>query len=113
MEEQSGYDFRGCVTEAVTNVLKHGKCGSISLHRVEDRLIGVIEDAGPGIEALALPDVALTKNYSTAGTLGMGYKMMIHFADRVYLATGPEGTTVAVEMSIRRSAPWQEDASSH
>lgn len=47
---------------------------------------------GAGIVAVALPDVALAKNYSTAGTLGMGYKRMIRFADKVYLATRPEGT---------------------
>ncbi len=47
---------------------------------------------------MSLPDVALTRNYSTAGTLGMGYNLMIRFSDRVYLATGPEVTIVAIEM---------------
>ena len=67
----------------------------MSLHTIEDRLICVISDSGPGIGAMALPDVALTRYYSTAGTLGMGYKLMIRFADRVYLATGP------------KARPWQ------
>ena len=74
----------------------------MSLHRVEDSLICVISDSCPGIGAFALPDVALTRNYSTAGTLGMGYKLMIHFADRIYLATGSEGTRVAVEMDLHQ-----------
>ena len=30
----------------------------------------------------------------------MGYKLIIHCADKTYLATSPEGTTVAVEMRI-------------
>jgi hypothetical protein len=33
----------------------------------------------------------------------MGYKAMISVADRVYLATSPAGTTVAIEMSLRPS----------
>jgi hypothetical protein len=31
----------------------------------------------------------------------MGYKVMTSIADKVYLATGPWGTTVGVEMSIK------------
>ena len=56
--------------------------------------------ATSGIQALSIPDVALTRGYSTAGTLGMGYKIMISLADRVYLETGPEGVTVAIEMML-------------
>ena len=64
-------------------------------------LLFVVSDQGPGIPALTLPDVALRRGYSTAGTLGMGYKIMTSFGDRVYLATGPEGTTVAIEMRLQ------------
>jgi hypothetical protein len=32
---------------------------------------------------MALPDIALTRGYSTAGTLGLGYKVMMRFADKV------------------------------
>lgn len=103
MSEQRSYEFLGCVTEAVTNVLKHAGKGTVSLHRVADDLICVVSDSGPGIEAMALPEVALTRGYSTAGTLGMGYKLMIHLADRVHLATGPEGTTVAIEMALQET----------
>jgi len=49
---------------------------------------------------MSLPDVALTRGYSTMGTLGMGYKLMIHFADKVYLATDEMGTTVLIEMKV-------------
>lgn len=70
----------------------------------------VASDDGPGIEALSLPDVALTKGYSTADSLGMGYKVMIEFADKVYLATSREGTVVAVEMRIRKEMTETEAA---
>jgi PAS domain S-box-containing protein len=102
MKEQRDYDFLACITEAAANVVKHARTGIMSLHKDEDVIIAVISDSGPGIAAMALPDVALTRNYSTAGTLGMGYKLMIHFADRVYLASAPEGTTVAIEMTLKK-----------
>ncbi len=94
-----------CVVEASANSVKHAGSGHASLHIVEGGLLFMVSDNGPGIVALALPDVALTKGYSTSGTLGMGYKMMLDAAERVYLATGPNGTTVAAEVAIENSKP--------
>jgi len=91
----------GCAVEAIANACKHAGEATASLHCVNNNAVFVVSDRGAGIGAIALPDIALTKGYTTAGTLGMGYKVMIHFADKVYLATGPEGTTVAVEVSLR------------
>ncbi|MDH7480456.1 MAG: PAS domain S-box protein [Armatimonadota bacterium] len=103
MDQSRIYDFVLCVGELTTNALKHAGSGTASLHRLDDRLMFVVADRGPGIEALVLPEVALVKGYSTAGTLGMGYKAVLTVADKVYLATGHGGTTVAVEMSLRPS----------
>ncbi len=89
------------VGEAATNAIKHAHGGTVSLHHEDDNLICVISDRGPGIAALNLPNVALTRGYSTAGTLGMGYKIMMSFADKIYLATGPDGTTVAIQISLK------------
>lgn len=100
-----------CVVEASANALKHAGSGHASLFRKGDSLVFMISDSGPGIGALALPDVALIKGYSTAGTLGMGYKLMIQSADRIYLATGPGGTTVAAEVSIN-PRPSEQDTQS-
>ena len=85
----------GCVVEAAGNAVKHTGGGSASVHRTRGSLIVAVSDSGPGIGAMSLPDVAFTRGYSTAG-IGMGYKLMIRFADTVYLATGPAGTTVAM-----------------
>ena len=100
IDESRVPDLLGCVVEAASNAIKHADGGQSSLHKKDDSLIFMISDSGPGIVALALPDVALVKGYSTAGTLGMGYKIMIEYASRVYLATGPEGTTVATEIRL-------------
>jgi len=97
--------FQACVVEAAANAIKHAGGGKAHLSCNGESLIYSVSDAGSGIGALELPDVALTNGYSTAGTLGMGYKVMLRFADKVYLATGPEGTTVAIEMKIRSSDP--------
>ena len=100
MSEDRAARFTVCIGEAATNALKHAGMGTVSLHRIDNALICVVEDTGSGIQTMSIPDVALTRGYSTAGTLGMGYKIMISLADRVYLETGPEGVTVAIEMML-------------
>jgi len=100
MDKSRIYDLALSVGETATNAFKHAGGGTASLHEVPDGLLFVVSDHGPGIEALTLPEVALVRGYSTAGSLGMGYKAIISFADKVYLATGPSGTTVAIEMKL-------------
>jgi anti-sigma regulatory factor (Ser/Thr protein kinase) len=73
----------------------------VSIYALPEAILTVISDNGPGIEAMSIPEVAFKKGYTTAGTLGMGYKVMISIADRVFLATGSSGTTVGIEMSIK------------
>ncbi len=89
-----------CAGEAMTNALKHAGGGDISLHGKDDMFTMLVSDRGRGIEALNLPDIALTRGYSTAGTLGMGYKLMLSFAGHVYLATGLQGTILGLSMRI-------------
>lgn len=98
IDEHRRERFKTCVGEAATNALKHAGGGTASLHRLPDGIMVVVADSGRGIAEMSLPDVALTRGYSTAGTLGMGYKIMLSFADKVYLATGPDGTTVGLEL---------------
>lgn len=102
MEESRVSDFILCLGEASTNAIKHAGGGTVSIHKDGDSLLFMVSDHGPGIEELALPEVALRKGYTTARSLGMGYKAMISLADMVYLATGPEGTTVAVRMKLHK-----------
>ncbi len=101
MDESQSQALVGCALEAMANVLKHAGGGTVTIHRKDEALLLTASDTGPGIEALSLPDVALRKGYSTAASLGMGYKVMIEFADKVYLATGPDGTVVAVEVKLK------------
>jgi len=45
------------------------------------------------------------KGYSSAGTLGHGFKMILTFGDRIYVLTGSSGTTVVIEQYRRRPLP--------
>lgn len=90
----AGYTM--AVGEALTNAIKHAGGGKASLLRKDDDLLFVTTDQGPGIEALDLPAVTIERGYTTAGTLGMGFTVIVAFCDRVYLSTGPEGTTVGL-----------------
>jgi len=94
------FDFILGIGEASTNAFKHAGGGTVSMHRVPGGIFCVISDNGPGIEALVLPEVALVRGYTTAESLGMGYKAMITIADKIYLATGTDGTTVGIEMLL-------------
>lgn len=98
MEQSVLRDFVLCIGEAVTNAAKHAGGGMLSLHKMDDSLMAVISDNGPGIDALKLPEATMRLGYSTGPSMGMGYKMILSLTDKVYLATGPEGTIVGIEM---------------
>lgn len=103
MDRDRVFDFVLVVGEATTNAYKHAEGGTASLHRVNTSLMIVVSDQGHGMEELALPDVALKRGYSTAKSLGMGYKAILSIADKVYLATGPTGTTVGIQMGLHEA----------
>jgi PAS domain S-box-containing protein len=103
MDEVRAGDYRTAVGEAITNAAKHANGGIVSIHILPEAILTVVSDRGPGIEAMSIPEVALKKGYTTAGTLGMGYKVMTSIVDKVYLATGPWGTIVGLEINIKPS----------
>jgi PAS domain S-box-containing protein len=103
--------FASCVGEATSNACKHAGGGTASLHESDGQLFFVVADNGPGIDTANLPDVALVRGYTTTGTLGMGYKLMMASAERVYLATGSDGTVVAVEMRLHKNSSAATDLS--
>lgn len=106
MDKARVYDLTLCVGELTTNAYKHAGGGKATMHSIGDILLFVVSDHGPGIEALTLPAVALKRGFTTARSLGMGYKAMLSIADKIYLATGPgAGTTVAIEMTLHPQPP--------
>jgi PAS domain S-box-containing protein len=110
MDRQNLHGLMSCVGESASNALKHAGGGTASMHLRDDSVLFVVSDHGPGIDALNIPNLALEWGYSTAGTGGLGYKLMLKMADKVYLATGPTGTTAAFQIALRSSPADAEPA---
>lgn len=85
------------VSEAAMNALVHAGGGVATVYGVDGNIHIWIEDNGEGISMEALPRATLERGYSTAASLGHGFWLMLHMADRLYLMTGPTGTTVVIE----------------
>lgn len=95
------------VGEAATNAVTHARDGtaSVGVEPESGRVQVWMEDRGEGIDMNRLPRAALEHGYSTAGTLGHGFKMMLQNAARLWLLTGPSGTTVVLEQGRETPLP--------
>jgi anti-sigma regulatory factor (Ser/Thr protein kinase) len=100
MAHEAVEDLVLAVGEAATNAIKHAKHGRCTVYRRADSLAVRISDQGAGIRADDLPASILLPGFSKAVSLGMGYTLMLELVDRIWLATGPEGTIVQLEKWI-------------
>ncbi|MBC8134274.1 MAG: PAS domain S-box protein, partial [Fibrella sp.] len=104
-------DLLTAVGEAAMNAVVHagGGTGSVYLD-VERGIVQVwVRDTGAGINEDSLHRATLEKGFTTAGTLGHGFWMMLKTADHVYLLTGANGTTVVVEQERHSPVPsWMQ-----
>jgi PAS domain S-box-containing protein len=91
------YDLQTAVGEAAMNAVRHGGGGMAQVRGEQDTgTVQVwIEDHGPGI-AEDLIHRAVERGWSTGG-FGHGFFLMRSCADRLYLLTGTQGTTVVLE----------------
>ena len=86
------------------NAVVHSATGTGHVFLHERGTVQVwVEDKGEGIAVEDLPKATLRRGYSTAGTMGHGFKMILSAVDRVHLLTGGAGTTVVIEQN--RAAP--------
>ena len=85
--------------EASMNAVVHGCGGAATVYAdpAKNRVQVWVEDRGCGISLDSLPRATLELGYTTLGTLGHGFWMMLKTADHVYLMTSPKGTTVVLE----------------
>ncbi len=90
-------DLLTAVGEAAMNAAVHAGGGEGWVGTQDGRVQVWVEDQGRGIEVKNLPQAALSKGYTTAGSLGHGMKMMLESTDRLWLLTGPRGTIVVME----------------
>ena len=90
-------DLVTAANEAGMNAIVHAGGGTARVFFGKGTVQVWVEDAGTGITMENLPHAALTRGFTTAGTLGHGLKMMLQTVDRLWLLTGPSGTTVVLE----------------
>ena len=93
------FDMETAIGEAAMNTVVHagGGVGSVNLSHDTATLQVWISDNGSGIPTHHLPRAVLQKGFTTAGTMGYGFKMMVQTCDRLWLLTGTQGTTIVLE----------------
>lgn len=100
-------DMETAVGEAGMNAVLHGGggIGEIRSDDIRGTVQVWVQDTGSGIPAEALHRATLERGWTTAGTLGHGFWLMLKTCDRVYLLTGAAGTTVVLEQDRTPPAP--------
>lgn len=100
------HDLVTAVGEAAMNAVVHagGGTGTVAVND-QGMMQIVIRDTGAGIDMHRLPRATLERGFTTAGSLGHGFFLMLHSADRVWLMTGPDGTCVILEQDAVPSEP--------
>jgi PAS domain S-box-containing protein len=97
------------VGEAGMNAVTHAGGGraEVCADAAAGRVQVWITDTGGGITHETIHKATLERGWTTAGTLGHGFWLMLRTCDRVYLLTGPHGTTVVLEQQRDRpEPPW-------
>lgn len=86
-------------SEAALNAVVHGVDGTAETYAdsATGRVQIWVRDQGNGIDASLLHRATLERGFSSSGTLGQGFPMIVSTCDRVYLLTGKTGTTVVIE----------------
>jgi len=93
--------------EAAMNAVVHAG-GGVGNVRASAQTVQVwVRDAGKGITQDVLHRATLERGWTTAGTLGHGFWLMLRTCDRAYMLTGAEGTTVVLEQDLTPpEPPW-------
>jgi anti-sigma regulatory factor (Ser/Thr protein kinase) len=102
VDAERAWDLALCASEGATNALLHGKGGTAAFGGTGTSARVRISDRGKGIPLEDLPDATLRAGWSRGAmpSMGHGFVLMYKLADRVYLSTGPQGTTLIIEMCL-------------
>jgi CheY-like chemotaxis protein len=106
---ERSHDLLTAVSEAVTNAVVHGGEGKARVCVNDAGTLQVwIQDNGSGIDLQELPRATLERGFTTAGTLGHGFWLMLQTVDRLWLQSKASGTTVVLELDRIPPEPhWQ------
>lgn len=89
------------VCEGLTNAVKHGGSGQYEVRSRNGTAQVVIRDKGSGVDFTTVPKATLEAGFSTQGTLGVGFTIMLEMSHRVLLSTEAGGTVLVLELSSR------------
>jgi anti-sigma regulatory factor (Ser/Thr protein kinase) len=106
LDGERANDLLTAVGEAALNAVMHAGGGTLrAFADGADEVAQIwVEDRGGGIAVESLPQATLERGFTTGGEgFGHGFWLMLKTIDRVYLLTGPDGTTVVLEQG--RAAP--------
>jgi PAS domain S-box-containing protein len=94
-------------SEVGMNAIVHG--GGRGTAIVSTDGVGLVQvrvsDWGKGIKTEHLPKAALSRGWSSTTSLGCGLVMTLETIDRLYLQTGPGGTTAVMEQECEEPGP--------
>ncbi|BDI31420.1 hypothetical protein CCAX7_34710 [Capsulimonas corticalis] len=101
-------DLVTAASEAAMNAVVHGRNGEGQVYLDPRGSVQVwIRDHGRGIAIENISRATLERGYTTAGTMGHGFWLILETVDRVFLNTGPTGTTIVIEQArTRPQPPW-------
>lgn len=99
------FDISSAVGEALMNALLHGGGGQVQVTSDENRVQVRISDQGSGIDLDELPYATLRAGWSSKGTLGMGFSIMLEMSDHVDIMTSAEGTTIVLTVAHNPEEP--------
>jgi PAS domain S-box-containing protein len=98
-------DLLTAVGEASMNAVVHARNARYQVAAIAGTTQIWIEDRGVGIDLRQLHRATLERGFTTRGTFGHGFWLMIHTCDRVWLHTTSEGTTVVLEQDAVSPVP--------
>ncbi len=104
-------DLVMAASEAAMNAVTHACKGQAVVSSDGGGTIQVrICDCGKGIARECLHRATLQRGFTTTGTMGHGFWIMFKTADRIWMCTGPQGTTVVMEQDrVAPLAPWLQE----
>ncbi len=99
MSDERAFDLLTAAGEASMNAVVHagGGTGRVHSNPATGTVQVWIQDEGGGIAEESLHRATLERGYTTAGTMGHGFWMILKTCDRVWLLTGAHGTTIVLE----------------
>lgn len=103
-------DLVTAASECAMNAVQHAGGGTARIYASADsgKVQVWIQDEGQGIDFSSLPRATLEAGFSAGGEgIGHGFYLMLSVVDRLYLLTGPDGTTVILEQgSLKPDPTW-------